>query len=230
MDWKILFLYVVVALLLGVLAGSERQQSQCAIGLCTYALVSAGSCLLALIAQLTPGMMINAFSIVSGVLLGVGLLVCWVIIREGLNLRGLYTIVTLSCTVALGVLCSTGLLIEATIASLLILCANTLLHNLTTDSHQQSAIPVNEPIQYYNIHIICLIQDEPQVRDLMRHQLGESRLHILSLHSEQLDSSLRIEIRVKVCGQANFTDQLENLVSRITLEKGVNSARWQLCT
>jgi len=148
--------------------------------------------------------------------------------RDGLNIRGLNTAATLWCTAAIGVLCSMGLLLEAALGCMVILCANILLRELALGINRQTIVSAAEAMQHYKVQIICLAQDEVQVRSLMLHTLGGSGLRLQSLHSEDLDPPHRMEVNAEVIGNPTLTDQLESLVSRISLEKGVSSVRWQV--
>lgn len=229
MDWKIFLLRVTAALVLGALIGSERQLRQRLTGLRTNALVSTGACLFVLMTQAVPGIAADAPRVAAYVVSGIGFLGGGVIMRDGLNVRGLNTAATLWCTAAIGVLCSMGLLLEATLGSLVVLCANILLRDLALGINRQSLVPAAEAIQHYKVQIICLAQDEVQVRSLMLHSLGNSGLRLQSLHSEDLVPPSKMEVNAEVTGSPQLTDQLETLVSRISLEKGISSVRWQLC-
>lgn len=228
MDWKIFLLRVTVALVLGALIGSERQLRQRITGLRTNALVSTGACLFVLMTQSVPGIASDASRVAAYVVSGIGFLGGGVIMRDGLNIRGLNTAATLWCTAAIGVLCSMGLLLEATIGCMVILCANILLRELALGINRQTIVSAAEAIQRYKVQIICLAQDEVQVRSLMLHTLGGSGLRLQSLHSEDMDPPHRMEVSAEVIGNPTLTDQLESLVSRISLEKGVSSVRWQV--
>lgn len=229
MDWKIFLLRVTAALILGALIGSERQLRQRMTGLRTNALVSTGACLFVLMTQSVPGIAHDASRIAAYVVSGIGFLGGGVIMRDGLNVRGLNTAATLWCTAAVGVLCSMGLLPEAAIGTLIVLCANILLRELTRSINRQTLVPAAEAVQHYTVQITCLAQDEVQVRSLMLHSLGNSDLRLQSLQSEDIDSSQRMMVSAEVLGKPNLTQQLENLVSRISLEKGVSAVRWQVC-
>lgn len=229
MDWKIFLLRVTAALILGALIGSERQLRQRMTGLRTNALVSTGACLFVLMTQSVPGIAHDASRIAAYVVSGIGFLGGGVIMRDGLNVRGLNTAATLWCTAAVGVLCSMGLLLEAAIGTLIILCANILLRELTRSINRQTLVPAAEAVQHYTVQITCLAQDEVQVRSLMLHSLGNSDLRLQSLQSEDIESSQRMMVSAEVLGKPNLTQQLENLVSRISLEKGVSAVRWQVC-
>ncbi|MCW1972416.1 UNVERIFIED_ORG: putative Mg2+ transporter-C (MgtC) family protein [Pantoea agglomerans] len=229
MDWKIFLLRVSAALILGALIGCERQLRQRMTGLRTNALVSTGACLFVLMTQSVPGIASDATRVAAYVVSGIGFLGGGVIMRDGLNVRGLNTAATLWCTAAVGVLCSMGLLLEAAIACMVILCANILLRELALGINRQSIVSADEAVQHYKVQIVCLAQDEVQVRSLMLHSLGNSGLRLQSLHSEDMDPPHRMEVNAEVMGQPSMTGQLESLVSRISLEKGVSSVRWQVC-
>lgn len=228
MDWKIFLLRVAAALVLGALIGTERQLRQRMTGLRTNALVSTGACLFVLMTQSVPGIAGDASRVAAYVVSGIGFLGGGVIMRDGLNVRGLNTAATLWCTAAVGVLCSMGLLLEAAIGSLVILCANILLRDLAQGMNQQSLVPAAEAVQNYKVQIICLAEDEVQVRSLMLHSLGNSELRLQSLHSEDMEQPQRMAVNAEVIGKPGLTGQLESLVGRISLEKGVSSVRWQV--
>ena len=95
MDWKVFLLRVAVALVLGALIGAERQLRQRLTGLRTNALVSTGACLFVLMTQGVPGLAGDASRIAAYVVSGIGFLGGGVIMRDGLNVRGLNTAATL---------------------------------------------------------------------------------------------------------------------------------------
>ncbi|MBA1196498.1 MgtC/SapB family protein [Pseudomonas plecoglossicida] len=229
MDWKIFLLRVSVALVLGALIGAERQLRQRLTGLRTNALVSTGACLFVLMTQAVPGMAAtDASRIAAYVVSGIGFLGGGVIMRDGFNVRGLNTAATLWCTAAIGVLCSVGLLLEATLGSLVVLCANILLRDIAQRLDHQEVLPASEVEQRFEVRIVCCAEDEIQVRSLMLHSLSDPGLRLQSLHSEDLPDSVRLEVRAQLLGNAQAAAQLERLVSRVSLEKGVSAVRWQV--
>ena len=229
MDWKVFLLRVAVALVLGALIGAERQLRQRLTGLRTNALVSTGACLFVLVTQAVPGMLpADASRVAAYVVSGIGFLGGGVIMRDGMNVRGLNTAATLWCTAAVGVLCSLGLLLEASLGSLMVLCANILLRDIAQRLNQQDVLPASEAEQRYEVRIVCRAEDEIQVRSLMLHSLSDPGLRLQSLHSEDLPDSVRLEVRAQLLGNAQAAAQLERLVSRVSLEKGVSAVRWQV--
>ncbi|WP_313739270.1 MgtC/SapB family protein [Pseudomonas sp.] len=231
MEWNVFLLRAATALLLGALIGAERQLRQRLTGLRTNALVSTGACLFVLMTQAVPGMQpADASRVAAYVVSGIGFLGGGVIMRDGFNVRGLNTAATLWCTAAVGVLCSLGLLLEAALGSLVVLCANILLREVAQRLDRQDMVPASEVEQHFEVRVICRAQDEIQVRSLMLHSLNDPQLRLQSLHSEDLADSDRLEVRAELLGGAQAPLQLERMVSRVSLEKGVSSVRWQLLT
>ena len=62
----------------------------------------------------------------------------------------------------------------------------------------------------------------------MLHSFGNGGLRLQSLHSEDLANPAKLEVRAELMGSPDAPTQLERLVSRVSLEKGVSSVRWQV--
>src|ERR1700742_3737765 len=105
----------------GALIGIERQWRARMAGRRTNALVAAGATLFVLYAIATPDS--SPTRVASYVVSGIGFLGGGVILREGVNVRGLNTAATLWCSAAVGVLAASGHLaftLVGTVAVLLV--------------------------------------------------------------------------------------------------------------
>lgn len=228
MDWHTFTLRVLLALAFGSLIGAERQIRQRMAGLRTNALVAAGACLFVAISALS-GDPEGSARIAAQVVSGIGFLGAGVIMREGLNVRGLNTAATLWCSAAIGVMTGFGYLLQAAIGASLILGANILLRRLAQLINKQDLHSATEVEQVYRLSIVCRTDDEVHVRTLMLHMLsGMPQLLIQSLHSEDLPLAGQMEVRADLLASPNNHLQLEQIVSRISLEKGVSAARWSV--
>ncbi|AMP01626.1 MgtC/SapB family protein [Collimonas sp. NPDC087041] len=226
MDWKIFTLRVLLALTLGSLIGAERQMRQRMAGLRTNALVSIGASLFVMVSAFESDPQ-GATRIASYVVSGIGFLGAGVIMREGINVRGLNTAATLWCSAAVGVLCGLGHALEAAIGAAAILGANVLLRGVSHMINRQDLHSATEIEQVYRLSIVCRPEDEVQVRTLMLHMLnGMPHLVVQSLHSEDLASGTQLEVRADLITSPSNHLQLEQIVSRVSLEKGVSAARW----
>lgn len=226
MDWHVFTLRVLTALILGSFIGAERQMRQRMAGLRTNALVAAGACLFVTIAEFTGDSQGSA-RIAAQVVSGIGFLGAGVIMREGLNVRGLNTAATLWCSAAVGVLIGLGYLLPGAIGTTAILGANVVLRGFAQLINRQSMQSATEVERIYRLSIVCIARDEVHVRTLMLHMLnGMPQLMIQSLHSEDLPLAGQLEVRADLIASPNELLLLEQIISRISLEKGVSAARW----
>ncbi len=115
-----------IALLLGMLIGTERVWAHKTAGMRTYALVSMGSALFVVISNEMikyyagfPGM--NPLMIVSQILVGVGFLGAGIIFNKDSKLVGLTTATGLWVAAGIGMACGMGLFHIAIIATVLTL-------------------------------------------------------------------------------------------------------------
>jgi putative Mg2+ transporter-C (MgtC) family protein len=118
---------LLAAVVLGAAIGLERQLRRHPAGLHTNALVALGAALYVL-AALLIGDDTGPARVVGQVVTGVGFLCAGVIFRQGMTVRGINTAATVWCSAGVGVLAGLGYLGWATLAALIVLGANTLLH------------------------------------------------------------------------------------------------------
>lgn len=226
MVWENFLLRVAVAMILGAVIGAERQLRQRLAGLRTNALVASGASLFVLVSAYT-GDIGSAGRISGQVVSGIGFLGAGVIMREGLNIRGLNTAATLWCSAAIGVLCGMGLLVEAALGTVVILSANILLRDAAQRINRLNVIDT-EVEQRYGVHIVCHSNDEVHVRTLLLHTLSNMSFTLQSLLSKDLDNTDCLLVSAEILAQSGNQSQLEQIVSRVSLEKSVTSVRWKL--
>jgi putative Mg2+ transporter-C (MgtC) family protein len=120
-----------VAFVLGTLVGVERQIRQRSAGLRTNTLVAVGAAAFVDIAQRLAGDA-EAVRVISYVVSGIGFLGAGVIMKEGMNVRGLNTAATLWCSAAIGAAAGSDLVVEAVLITVFVLAGNTLLLPVVT--------------------------------------------------------------------------------------------------
>jgi putative Mg2+ transporter-C (MgtC) family protein len=129
MDNQFFFESIALSLLLGSLIGLERQWHRRLVDLKTNALVSLGSCLFLLLTETQHGL--NDYVRMAGqVVVGVGFIGGGLLFREGSQTKGINTAATLWCCAAVGSMCGIGRWLEASIASVMIVVANTFLRQI----------------------------------------------------------------------------------------------------
>lgn len=215
-----------LALVCGALVGAERQWRQRMAGLRTNALVAAGSALFTCIG----GLIAHGDSeqrIVAQVVSGIGFLGAGVIMREGLNVRGLNTAATLWCTAGVGILAGLGFYLEAVMAAGAIVIANVFLRPLAGRINRQP-LDSTELETYYNLRVSCRRREESRVRVLLLNIVNSEPMTLRALRSVAGEGQNSVEVTATIAVPGRGTAALERIVSRLSLEGGVHAISWEI--
>lgn len=229
MSWLEVVLRLAVALACGAAIGIERQYRQHSAGLRTSALVATGSALFVLVAALTPNGS-NPTGIAAQVVSGVGFLCAGVIIRDGLNIRGLNTAGTLWCASGVGVLAGSGYYLVAVLGAVMVLFANLLLRPLARflDRHAKTTGDTGEIPVHYILRAVCLSQQENHIRSLLLQGVSRSDLTLLALQSTDTQDTTRVEVRADLQADGRKDALLEQVVAHLSLEESISAVRWEV--
>lgn len=217
-----------IALGLGAVIGAERQWRQRMAGLRTNALVSLGAALFILFGDLiasSPG--IDPTRIAAYVVSGVGFLGAGVILRDGVNVRGINTAATIWCSSAVGVLAGSGYVLEAIIGAVLVVAAHALLRPIARRIDRIPDTDQTEVEVVYRFRAVCRAADEAHIRALVVQSLANGDFVLRAVRSHDLDSgSDLVEVEAELSRLGRDDVALESAVSRLSLEPSVNSVSW----
>jgi putative Mg2+ transporter-C (MgtC) family protein len=147
--------------------------------------------------------------------------------KEGGSVRGLNTAATLWCSAAVGCLSAFGLYTFALVATLAVIGTHLLLRPLAERINRQPYVAPEQEFNY-QIEITCREEDEAHVRSVILHAVGPRALTLRALHSEDLNGSQKVRVTAELDSQTKSNSFLEQVVSRLCLEKGVTAASWSL--
>ncbi|MFO8237776.1 MAG: MgtC/SapB family protein [Prochlorococcaceae cyanobacterium] len=216
-----------VAFLLGSSLGLERQLRERCAGLRTNALVATGAALFVMLSVLIPGDG-SPTRMPAQIISGIGFLAGGVILKEGLNVRGLNTAATLWCAAAVGSLAGSGFLQQAMLGSVAVLIANTGMRRLINTINQQSLENSDLDLRYV-CTLTCHSTDEGSIRSLLLQSLDRIAMNLRSLRSEPLRNDPHtIEVEAELVTKTRNNLALEQNMSRLCLDPRVSSARWQI--
>ncbi len=216
-----------VALLCGFLIGLERQYRQSTAGLRTSALVATGSALFIQLAALTSNQS-GLLEIAAQVVSGVGFLCAGVIIRDGLNVRGLNTAGTLWCASGIGVLAGSGYVLPAFLGCVLVLVANLLLRPIGRfiNHHSKTHGEPGEVLVHYQLAVVCSSTQENHIRSLLLQSMNGSDLLLQGLQSQVTKKMTSVTATVLAEGRKDA--QLEQIIARLSLANSVSAVRWEV--
>ena len=225
-------LRLLVALLLGGAIGLERQWRQRASGLRTNALVSVGSALFVLLSVGFPGVETSPTRIAAQVVSGIGFLGAGVIMRDGVNIRGINTAATIWCAAAVGATVAAGMLEVAAMGAVAVVVVNIALRPLGYAIDRQPDRGSSEVETEYRVRVICGDGDEGRVRMLVVQALSEDGFALRKVESEDIaadgDGPARAKVRAAAVTEGRDDGLIEAAVNRLSLEPGISAVRWDV--
>lgn len=214
-----------VAFILGAAIGMERQWRQRMAGLRTNMLVAIGAGMFVAMGVRIGGD--AAGRVTSYVVSGIGFLGAGVIMKDGLNVRGLNTAATLWCSAAIGALCGMGFLEEALIGSIFVIMTHLLMRPLGI---RLSRLPVGKdmvtPVSYLLI-IKCRQDVENHLRVLLLQFTGnDDKLLLRSLKSSDNEDPRNAIITAEILADSNEDGTMEKMAGRLNIEHEVYEVSW----
>jgi putative Mg2+ transporter-C (MgtC) family protein len=147
--------------------------------------------------------------------------------RSGLNVRGLNTAATIWCSSALGTLSGFGFFKFACFGAACVLGVNTLLRPLASLIDRQPVDPTEQEFRY-SLQLTCLGRQEVQLRALLVQLTTVSPLVLQELESVVGRTQTHVVLKAILSSPERMDAQIEQLVSRLSLEKNVVGLNWQL--
>ncbi|GMA98597.1 MgtC/SapB family protein [Pelosinus sp. IPA-1] len=214
------------ALVFGAAIGFERQRRQRMAGIRTNALVCVGAAMFVMLGLLTPNEA-SPTRIAAQVVTGIGFLGAGVIMRDGLNVRGMNTAATMWCVAAVGTLTGMGFILHAGVGMIVILIANVLLRPLARIINDKPMLMEDTEIRYF-FRAVCRTEGEVHVRNLLLHIAHEEPVMLRAIHSEDLENSEMVEVVAQFVANKRTDKSMEQIVSRLSIESSVNAVSWRI--
>lgn len=204
---------IAICFLLSICVGLERQYRHKIIGLRTNVLVSLG-------AFMFTSMSFNfktsdVTRIAAQVVSGIGFLGAGVILKDGNRVKGLNTAATLWCVASIGVLCASNMLIEATIGTIFILIANTVLRLLS--KYIMDKVVTDE---ICTLNINCNKNELKKIKNSIENLSSNYKFIIKNFEKKDIDDK-NITITIKMI--SNTKRNFDRLVNYITSSFDINS-------
>lgn len=216
-------LRIVVALVLGIVIGTERQWRQRMAGLRTNALVAVGAALFASISILMNAKQ-NPTQVAAYIVSGIGFLAGAVIFKEGFSVRGLNTAATLWATAAVGTLCGSGFLAQAALGATAVIAANVLLRPIVQRINRQPFEQTELSLQY-TLRVVCRAADELAVRANMLELIQQTTLLLQSIESRDLEGGT-VEVLASIVTSQRAEAKVERIIGRMSIDQAMLAASW----
>ena len=219
MDLSTFVIRLTICFCLSILIGLERQLRHRMVGLRTNVLVCIGAFLFV---YLSFGINVSDQTRVAAqVVSGIGFLGAGVILRDGSKIKGLNTAATLWCVAAIGTLCASGLVIEATLGTLFVLLSNIILRLLSMIIMGKIK---NTSKEEYTIRINCKKKKEEVIRTNFARIIDKTDLVLNSLERSEITEE---EIKLKAIVITSTPSKVEMVINKISTDPGIISITWE---
>jgi len=218
---------LVAAFVLGALIGAERQYRQRTAGLRTNALVAIGAAAFTDLGQRLGGD-VESIRVIAYVVSGIGFLGAGVIMKEGMNVRGLNTAATLWCSAAVGAIAGSDMLAEAALLAGLVVVANTLLRPLV-DAINRIPLEGRSLEASYSVTITGSATQAGPLGDMLVEHLEAQSLPVAELDVEERGEG-RVDIVATLVSTNVPSRELDDIVDHLATVHGIAHATWQART
>jgi putative Mg2+ transporter-C (MgtC) family protein len=215
------------AFVLGTLIGAERQYRQRTAGLRTNVLVALGAAAFVDLAMHLTGAE-GSVRVIAYVVSGIGFLGAGVIMKQGMDVRGLNTAATLWASAAVGSCAGADMVAQAVALTVFVLAGNTLLRPLVNAINR---IPLDEKASEATYYFKLAVTAEalPAMRDQLVERLENANYPVADIDVVETGDDL-LEIVAKLVSTAVDPNELNAVVSDLQRQDGVRHATWVVST
>jgi putative Mg2+ transporter-C (MgtC) family protein len=226
-DFFDTLLSLAVAFVLGTLIGAERQYRQRTAGLRTNVLVAVGAAAFVDLAMHLKGAD-GGVHVIAYVVSGIGFLGAGVIMKQGLDVRGLNTAATLWASAAVGSCAGADMVAQAVALTAFVLAGNTLLRPLV-NAINRTPLDAKASEATYHFKLAVTSHALPTMRDRLVEQLEAANYPVADVEVVEVGDGL-LEIVATLVSTAIDPAELEAVAADLQKQTGVRHATWEAST
>ncbi len=227
LDFLDTLLSLATAFLLGTLIGAERQYRQRTAGLRTNVLVAVSAAAFVDLAMKLDGSG-GAVRVIAYVVSGIGFLGAGVIMKEGINVRGLNTAATLWSSAAVGSCAGADMIVQAIALTLFVLAGNTLLRPLANAIDRTPLDAQSSEVTYF-VRLTVVPDAVSDMRERLQDALEAAMYPVSDVDVKELSETQR-EIVATLVSTAVNPRELDAVVVKLEAHAGVRNATWDSST
>ena len=215
------------AFVLGTLIGAERQYRQRTAGLRTNVLVAVGAAAFVDLAMHLAGAD-GAVRVISYVVSGIGFLGAGVIMKQGMDVRGLNTAATLWASAAVGSCAGVDMVAQAVALTVFVIAGNTLLRPLVNAINRIPLdVKVLEATYYFKVAVTT--EALPDMRDHLVDKLEAANYPVADVEVVEIGDDI-LEIVATLVASAVDPNELNAVTVDMQRQAGVRHATWEVST
>ena len=225
MDYMFIISHILLAMILGLSIGLERQLTGHTAGVRINVLICMGTCFFTLFPLLNGSK--EVYRVTSSIISGVGFLCSGVIFKENGSVRGMNTAATLWCSAAIGILATNENMYLSIIATIILITSNLVLRPLALRINPVICSDENDKL--YRISVTCLEEAEPEIRQLLiTNSTNSTSLFLSNLESGDVIGD-KVEVVAEFCSMGKpKIHVLESMVGKTLKNPRVVRAGWEV--
>lgn len=220
-----------ISALLGFIIGLERQCTKHQAGILTNVIVCVGAYAYTSFSYISAGSNIDVTRVAAQVVSGIGFLGAGLIIRDGINIRGLSTAATIWATAAVGILCTAQNILYSITVAITIVIFHLVLHPFSSYINKRNNYTNGKEKNmecFYKISINCTEENETTIRShLIKIIRNKNNVLLHNLESNSSDKS-NVKIRAYISTAQKNDDVVESVLAHIGKDNGIISAGWKI--
>jgi putative Mg2+ transporter-C (MgtC) family protein len=215
------------AFVLGTLIGAERQYRQRTAGLRTNVLVAVGAAAFVDLAMHLDGAG-GAVRVIAYVVSGIGFLGAGVIMKQGMDVRGLNTAATLWASAAVGSCAGADMIAQAAALTVFVLAGNTLLRPLV-NAINRAPLDEQSSEATYQFKLSVTPEALADMRDLLVERLEGAKYPVADVDVVEHGDDI-LEIVATLVSTAIDPKELNAVLTDLEKRPGVRHATWEVST
>lgn len=218
----VFFARLAIATALGLAIGFERQWRQRTAGLHTMTLVAVGAALFCQLPMLAGGVS-DPWRVAAQVVSGVGFLAGGVILRQGLNVRGLVTAATLWATAAVGAMVGSGFEMQGAVGAAVVIAVNAVCQPLAAAISRIPRPAGEQFVTGYIVRVRCASAARERVRRCIDDSVRKTSLTLNTLRGSPAADGL-VQVVAELSKPGRDDGVVEGLLGQIVALDGVSTA------
>lgn len=216
-----------IAVLLGLIIGFERQWTRHPAGILTNVIVCIGAFMFTSFSILMNSG--DPTRIAAQVVSGIGFLGAGVILREGMNIRGLNTAATVWATSAVGVLCTYENIWFAVVSGSAIILSHLVFHPLSklvagVRFHKEN---VAYKERHYCVTVVVSGEAAAYIREKLMFYIKNEKTVLLRTLETKISEDDSVKIKAYISSIEKDATKVERLITQIAVEKDIISSGWK---
>lgn len=227
LDFLDTLVSLMAAFVLATLIGAERQYRLRTAGLRTNVLVAVSAAAFVDLAMHLTGQE-GAVRVIAYVVSGIGFLGAGVIMKEGMNVRGLNTAATLWGSAAVGSCAGADMIAQAAALTVFVLAGNTLLRPLV-NAINRSPLDERASEATYEFRLTVDAASMDALREHLAEKLEAAKYPVSDVHVIDRAESV-VEIVATLVSTAVESKELDAVAVDLARRPGVRHATWDVST